>query len=85
MNAISADSPLAIAQRVILEPSNLSIERVEHALAVMHEHELDEAEAWREATDPTEAGRLVDGIILLTGLARDAEGRDPNSSASAPS
>jgi hypothetical protein len=45
----------------------------------------EEAEAWREATDPAEAGKLVDGIILLTGLASDAEGRDPNSSASAPS
>jgi hypothetical protein len=38
-----------------------------------------EAIAWRESTDPTEAGKLVDAIIYLTGLAKPpAEGsKDP--------
>ena len=29
----------------------------------------EEAEAWRSATPPDEAGKLVDGIIFLSGLA----------------
>lgn len=29
----------------------------------------DEAAAWRNATDPTEAGKVIDGILVLSGLA----------------
>ena len=30
----------------------------------------DEARAWLDTTDMTEAGKLVDGIVILTGLAK---------------
>lgn len=46
---------------------------------------IEEANEWRENTDPILAGKVIDGIVLLTGLSKDAEGNDPNSSGSGPS
>jgi hypothetical protein len=37
----------------------------------------DEARAWREATDPTSVGKVVDRIVELSGLA-SAGGKDPS-------
>lgn len=33
-----------------------------------------EAEEWRNSTDPIEAGKVIDGILILSGL---ADGQDP--------
>ncbi len=40
----------------------------------------DEARAWREVSDPTEAGKVIDGIVFLSKLAKrppDDEGPSP--------
>jgi len=37
----------------------------------------EEAIAFRENTDPTEAGKLIDGIIYLSGLATPENGHGP--------
>lgn len=37
---------------------------------------LDQAKQWRDETDPTTAGKLVDGIIILTGLAKSEEAKN---------
>jgi len=62
MNAIAEETPLDAARRAILEPAELSLERVEATLGLMHEHALDEAEVYFQWAR-SESWALEDGIV----------------------
>lgn len=40
----------------------------------------DEASAWRESVDTATAGLVIDGILVLSGLAKDTDDPNPETS-----
>ncbi len=62
MNAVTELDPYTLAQATILEPAGLTLPKLEHALGLMHEHALDEAELYFQWSRD-ESWALEDGIV----------------------